>query len=43
MKKEYEAPEFEVVRFESEDVITNSTQGIAEKTLTQESLLIYNF
>ena len=43
MKKEYEAPEFEVMRFESEDIITAS--GITPKadTLTKESLLIYNF
>ena len=43
MKKEYEAPEFEVIKFESEDIIT--TSGINTKTdvLTQDSLLIYNF
>ena len=43
MKKEYITPEFEIVQFESEDMITNSTQGIAEKALTQDSLLIYDF
>ncbi len=43
MKKEYIAPEFEVVQFESEDIITDSAKGINEKALTQESLLIYNF
>ena len=44
MKKEYEAPEFEVVNFESEDIIAG-TSGITPKadTLTKESLLIYDF
>ena len=43
MKKEYISPEFEIVQFKSDDMITNSTQGINEKTLTQDSLLIYDF
>ena len=43
MKKEYITPEFEIVQFKSEDIITSSTQGINKKTLTQDSLLIYDF
>ena len=43
MKKEYIAPEFEITKFESEDIIAAS--GITPKadTLTKESLLIYDF
>ena len=45
MKKEYKAPNFEVVRFESEDIITNptSTLTLNEEMLKKESLLIYDF
>ena len=43
MKKEYKSPEFEVIKFESEDIITDSAKGINEKALTQDGLLIYDF
>ena len=45
MKKEYTAPDFSVTRFESEDIITNSTSKLnfTEETLKKDSLLIYDF
>ena len=43
MKKKYTVPEFKVVKFESENIITSSGMETKDKTLTKDSLLIYDF